>query len=386
MNRENPPMMTTSQVDRPQAIAGAILLSCLGVLAVMLMPVLIGALVAAGIPDQQAGFIGAAEALGTALGCVLAAFWIKRVDWRLAAAFAVIIVVAGNLLTAIVLDVNTLLLLRFLTGLLGEGTAFAVAMSVLGMTTQKDRNFGFAIAAQVMVGVLAFQLNIPREIWGIAGVVVPVAIFAGLIMITVPWIPNLTPVAAATDTPVSSKIPGLALVALATMLIWCTGLGAIWAFIQLIGENGGIGAVQVGQALGISTLLGTTGALAAAWLAGRVGRLLPVTIALLVQVAMLTLLRGEMVWLQFLLTAATFQIFWNMIGPYLMGTIAMSDTSGRAAVLIPAAQIGGFFVGPVIAGLFLTPGAGYWPANVVAIVCLLLALAIFIPIALRLNR
>jgi predicted MFS family arabinose efflux permease len=377
----------TNQVDRPQAIAGAILLSCLGVLAVMLMPVLIGALVAAGIAPEQAGYIGAAEALGTALGCVLAAFWIQRIDWRLAAGFAIAVVVVGNLLTAVLVEFSALLALRFLIGLLGEGTAFAVAMSVLGSTTQKDRNFAFAIAAQVLVGVLAFQLNIPREIWGVPGVVIPVAIFAGLILITVPWVPRLQAGEAGHgSTAGGGAIPGLALAALLTMLIWCTGLGAIWAFIQLIGESGGIEPVQVGQALGLSTLIGTSGALAASALAGRVGRLLPVTIALLVQVAMLTLLRGEMIWLQFLLTAATFQIFWNMIGPYMMGTIALSDSSGRAAVLIPAAQIGGFFVGPVIAGQFLTQGAGYWPANVVAIACCLIALLLFIPVARAVGR
>jgi len=377
----------TNQVDRPQAIAGAILLSCLGVLAVMLMPVLIGALVAAGISPEQAGYVGAAEALGTALGCVLAAFWIQRIDWRLAAAFAIAVVVGGNLLTALVLNVNALIGLRFLIGLLGGGTAFAVAMTVLGSTTQKDRNFAFAIAAQVLVGVLAFQLTIPREIWGVPGVVVPVAVFAGLILVTVPWIPRLQQGEAGHgSTAGGGAIPPLALMALLTMLIWCTGLGAIWAFIQLIGENGGIEPVRVGQALGLTTLIGTSGALAASALAGRVGRLLPVTIALLVQVAMLVLLRGEMVWLQFLLTVATFQVFWNMIGPYMMGTIALSDSSGRAAVLIPAAQIGGFFVGPVIAGQFLTPGAGYWPANVVAITCCVAALLLFVLVARRVGR
>jgi predicted MFS family arabinose efflux permease len=377
----------TNQVDRPQAIVGAILLSCLGVLAVMLMPVLIGALVAAGISPEQAGYVGAGEALGTALGCVLAAFWIQRIDWRLAAAFAIAVIVGGNLLTAIVLDVNLLIGLRFAIGLLGGGTAFAVAMSVLGSTTQKDRNFAFAIAAQVLVGVLAFQLTIPREIWGVPGVVIPVAIFAGLALVTVPWVPRLQAGEAGHgSTAGGGAIPGLALAALLTMLIWCTGLGAIWAFIQLIGENGGIEPVRVGQALGLTTLIGTSGALAASALAGRVGRLLPVTIALLVQVAMLTLLRGEMVWLQFLLTVATFQVFWNMIGPYMMGTIALSDSSGRAAVLIPAAQIGGFFVGPVIAGQFLVPGAGYWPANLVAIACCLVALLLFVPVARRVGR
>ena len=170
------------------------------------------------------------------------------------------------------------------------------------------------------------------------------------------------------------------------MLIWCTGLGAIWAFVKLIGTSAGIEAPRVGIALGISTGVATVGALAASWLADRIGRIIPVTVALLVQVVMIALLQGEMSFLQFMLTAAVFQIFWNLNGPYIMGTIALSDTTGRVSLLIPTAQIGGFFLGPVIAGSMLTPGAGYGPANTLAIACCLLALAIFIPVAMRLKR
>ena len=120
-------------------------------------------------------------------------------------------------------------------------------------------------------------------------------------------------------------------------------------------------------------------------MADRVGRILPVSIALLVQVAMIALLQGQMSFLQFALTAAVFQTFWNLTGPYVMGTIALSDNTGKVSLLIPTAQIGGFFLGPVIVARFLT-GEGFGPANVVAIVCCLVALAIFIPTALRLNR
>jgi MFS family permease len=125
----------------------------------------------------------------------------------------------------------------------------------------------------------------------------------------------------------------------------------------------------------------------ASWLGDRIGRVIPVTVALLVQVvAVAIMLQGEMSLLQFTLTAAVFQSFWNLNGPYIMGTIALSDVTGRVSLLMPTAQIGGFFLGPVIAAPFLTEGGGYGPAGMVAIVCFLLALAVFIPTALRLRR
>ena len=67
-----------------------------------------------------------------------------------------------------------------------------------------------------------------------------------------------------------------------------------------------------------------------------------------------------------------------------MGAIAASDTGGKVAVLIPAAQTSGFFIGPTIALQFMDQ-AGLSAANLTAIICCGIALAIFIPLAARLK-
>jgi hypothetical protein len=221
---------------------------------------------------------------------------------------------------------------------------------------------------------------------GLRGILLPLAGFALVTLATVGWIPQATGSAGHQEAVANrGGSAGPAFIALAVMLIWCTGLGAIWTFVKLIGSYGGIDPARVGQALAITTGVGTLGALTASWLGDRIGRIIPVTVAILVQLAMITLLQGQMSFLQFVLTCGAFQIFWNMTGPYLMGTIALSDNTGKVSLLIPTAQIGGFFLGPVIAGRFLA-GQGFGPANTVAIVCFVIALAIFIPTALRLNK
>ena len=73
----------------------------------------------------------------------------------------------------------------------------------------------------------------------------------------------------------------------------------------------------------------------------------------------------------------------NLERAWNQGKSIMKD--GKVSLLIPTAQIGGFFLGPVIAGQLLTPDGGFGPANTLAIACCLLALAIFIPVALRLR-
>jgi predicted MFS family arabinose efflux permease len=371
--------------DKPTSVVAAICLGCVGVFAIMATPILTEVLVGqVGMQPKFASQVSAVEALGTALGPVGALFWMRRIKWRSAAIFALIVVIAGNLLSSLQTDFGSLLALRFAVGLFGEGTAFALAVAIVSGTQNKDRNFAFLITAQVILGVVMFlSLPFPRDA-AIAGVMIPLAGFAVLALATTPWIAQP---AAASGHHAAMAGGGSALQALAAlgvMLVWCSGLGAVWAFVKLIGTAGGLDSPAVGQALGLTTALGTLGSLAASALADRFGRLLPVAIALLVQAAMAGLLHGEMSWLQFVAICAAFQIFWNMTGPYLMGTVALSDTSGRISVFIPTAQIGGFFLGPVLASLFLTEGS-YAAVNYVGVAGILLALALYIPAASRLK-
>ncbi|MEC7803715.1 MAG: hypothetical protein VX533_02565, partial [Pseudomonadota bacterium] len=100
---------------------------------------------------------------------------------------------------------------------------------------------------------------------------------------------------------------------------------------------------------------------------------------------MISLLTGDMSFLRFAATAAIFQIFWNLTGPYIMATIASSDASGRAPVLIPAAMTGGFFLGPALATMWVTE-ENLFPANVVGIAGCLIALVIFVPLVMHINK
>jgi hypothetical protein len=169
------------------------------------------------------------------------------------------------------------------------------------------------------------------------------------------------------------------------LLIWCCGLGAIWAFIERIGVAGGLDSVVALRSLSVSTAVAIVGALGAAALAAKgIGRFLPVTIALLVQIIFAWLLQGEITFLELIIKASIFQVFWNLTGPFLMGAISASDTGGKVAVLIPAAQTSGFFIGPTIAGLFMAD-AGLSAANWTAVVCCAIALVIFIPLSARLK-
>jgi len=376
------------QVEKPSTITAAIALSCIGVFGILSAPIFTNILGASLQLDvKQIGLIISAEIMGAALASIFASFWIQKANWRLAAGFAVMALIIINFLSGLQSDPTVLTGLRFLAGFLGEGTAFAVAIGIINSSSNPDRLFGFSIAAQVSTGVLTL-LVLPGlgELYGIQGVLWPLGALAIIVLPMVLWVPTKSPkqVDAGASTPVTGSATP-AIVTLAVLLIWCTGLGAVWAFLISVGVAGGLENTAAGQALAISTTIGISGALAASALAGRGGRLVPVGVALLVQIGAIMLLQGEMSFLRFTATCALFQIFWNFTGPYLMGMVAASDNTGRISVLIPVAQTGGFALGPAIAGGMMV-GDSLTAVNNVGMAAILVALVIFVPTVLRLNK
>ena len=373
--------------NAPLAIVTAVIVSVVGVFGLMTQPMVVGVYAdILGFDYQQGGNVIIAEIAGGALASVLAMFWITRVNWRLAILFALLCVAGGNVLATLQTDAQLITAIRFAVGVLGQGTAFAIGISMIGNTADPDRNFGFVIAAQVGFGVLAMATLRPLvdSFGSIGGMYLPLAGLALIALLFVKFVPEGPAQQEHHDAAGKGSL-ALPITGLVAMLIWCCGLGAIWTFVERIAVEGGLESAQALGSLAISSAVAIVGALLAATLAAKgVGRFMPVTIALLAQIAVAWFIQGEITFWELVIKASIFQVFWNLTGPFLMGAIAASDTRGKVAVLIPAAQTSGFFVGPAIAGGFMET-AGLSAANLTAIVCCAIALAIFIPLAAKLK-
>ena len=372
--------------DKPLTASAAIALSCIGIFGIMAGPILASVFGAnLQLDPNQIGNIAFAEIGGAALASLLAPFWVQKANWRMVGGGAIASVVVFNFLSGLQSDATTIAILRFLAGFLGQGTAFALAIGIIYTSSNPDRIFGFSIASQVGLGVIMLLVLPPLgQTFGVKGVLLPLAAVALLVLPMLAWIPQRSPAQADGDGAQASASASLAIMALVVLLVWCTGLGAVWIFLLQIGEAGGLTATAAGQAVAISSTIAILGALTASALAGRGGRFLPVSIALLVQMGAILLLQGEMTFIRFTATCAIFQTFWNFTGPYLMGMVATSDTTGRISVLIPVVQTGGFAIGPAIAGTLIA-GSGLVAANYVGVVGIVVALAIFVPTVLRLK-
>ena len=373
--------------ETPQVTA-AILLSCAGIFMVFGMPFFVGGLISElGFTQAQANLISSAEIAGMALSSLLGAAWIGRFNWRHVALFALFAVLAGNLFSFYVENFQVLVATRFITGLVGHGTAFALGVAAIGNTSQPDRNFGFTIASQVAMGALT-ALIVPKiiAIYGIAGMYAPAAILA---VVAMAFIPRLaTSGRAQTSDSNQSKRTGiliLPLLGLLVMIIWQMGVGPFFNNLVPYGISIELDPSDIGTALFLSTGLSIIGPLTASALANKINRNVPVCIALTVQLLIILSFQGDITWIGFTVRAILFQTAWNFTGPFLMGMIANLDESGRYSVLIPASQLGGIALGhAVIASL--VQGSNLVLVNYFCAGAIFLSIFLFVLVSRKINK
>ncbi len=373
--------------ETPQVTA-AILLSCAGIFMVFGMPFFVGGLISElGFTQAQANLISSAEIAGMALSSLLGAAWIGRLNWRHVALFALFAVLAGNLFSFYVENFQVLVATRFITGLVGHGTAFALGVAAIGNTSQPDRNFGFTIASQVAMGALT-ALIVPKTIaiYGIAGMYAPAAILA---VVAMAFIPRLaTSGRAQTSDSNQSKRTGiliLPLLGLLVMIIWQMGVGPFFNNLVPYGISIELDPSDIGTALFLSTGLSIIGPLTASALANKINRNVPVCIALTVQLLIILSFQGDITWIGFTVRAILFQTAWNFTGPFLMGMIANLDESGRYSVLIPASQLGGIALGhAVIASL--VQGSNLVLVNYFCAGAIFLSIFLFVLVSRKINK
>lgn len=342
------------------------LLSCLlyplGPAALILMPMIVGGLIDSyGFSEQQAGNIAALEGLGLVFASILAAAWIRRASWvkALAVSFAAYAVL--NILSANIQDYLPLLVLRCLTGLAG-GSVFAVTVAALGDDREPDRAFGLAQAVQgvmMLGGFLAAPWLVQR--WGVSAMYY---MLAGASLLMMPTLSRFPPagrvrVAAAAGDALRTSHTGLIWMGLVASVMFFVNVFGFWAFVERVGQAGGLPAQTIALALGTSQVMAIVGALAAAWASDRHGRYLPLLIVFIGQAAALFAVLGDFGAAAFFVSTGLFQALFIVGVSYQMGAVAKLDIHGRYLVTMTAAQGLGGALGPALAATLIREGGDY---------------------------
>ena len=331
-----------------------------------------------GFSEKDAGYIASAEMWGLAITTVLLTFLAGRFNWRHIFLLSLIIIIAGNLVSLFMTTPSGFGLWRFITGL-GCGGLVSLSFTIIGITDNPDRNFGYYIMWVLIYGALGL-LAMPTaySVVGMKGVIVFFALLPAAGLLLVRFLPASGKAHVKTEEDavnIPSHYKGMAL---AAMFSYFLAQGVVWAYLFLIGINGGASEQEVANGLTVSQFLGIAGAFTTVMAGIRFGRALPLMVGIIAGMVPLLFLFDTMGPLVFGIAVSVYNYAWNMTHPYLLAAMASFDRTGRVVVNAVAFQMLGLAIGPAIAATVISEG-DYSNVNLLGIGLFAAALVLIIP-------
>ena len=347
----------TIEVDSPLSVLAIVMLGMMASAILFISPVLIGSMVELlEFTDAQAGYVVSAELAGMSLAALPALYWAPRVNWRVALLLALCAVIVGNFVSAAFVDFYSLVTMRFLVGLAG-GSAMAICLATIGLTRDPDRTFGLWVTGQLRFGAIGlFVLPRTLSVTGYGFIYIVIAIMITGLLFLLRFLPQYGHPVSKADSP---RLPdarhfsGLVLGTggLLAIFVFYVGQYGIWAYLDRMGAAAGLQQETIGEALSLATIIGVMGALSAAVLSARYGRLLPIAVGSGISICAMGLLLDGFGFYRYVLATCIFSFTFNFILPYLMACVASIDDTGRLIILSNMSSGAGLAAGPALAAV-----------------------------------
>ncbi len=339
--------------------AACILIAGIAILAIGVQPIFIGLLVerlALSLAQQSA--VMSAEMCGSILGTLACMPLMRRCSVRRVAFVAALALLGGNLLTAQVERLESLVAMRFVCGV-GCGVLYAYAIYGLGCLQGPARSYGvllflqtglFALVA-ALLPMIAGRLGFSWAIGYLAAWFIPVCLACFCL-----------PRAALGPTLKGAALQGERLtlagaLSLIGMVLLQLSIYSLWGFVEGVGRNAGITSVDIGEAVSIGLLGGLPGAALPSLLGERLGRvpmILCGSLLVLLSIFMFATRIHSAVDLG--LAVFLMNVGWNLALSYYMSSIVSHDPTGTLTRLIGAVQVISGAAAPTLLMLFMRDG------------------------------
>ncbi len=252
-------------------------------------------------------------------------------------------------------DASTMIAVRSLYGLCG-GALVGIGFSVMSRTSEVSRTFGYLLTIQFGlggVGIIYLPDLVP--VYGTKALFLSLAAFGLVTMMMVPFLSDY-PAREQADRKVAGLIPsGPAVLALIATFLFQAANMAIYAYSIGIGKFAGLDPSFVSTSLGIGAWIAIGGSVLVIIMSTRLGRLKPVSIAILITAISTWTLHYSHVnpdsWLSsvFWLANVVIAVTWAFTISYLLSMCAEFDKTGQMAALGGFASKMGLASGPFLA-------------------------------------
>ncbi|MGY2251475.1 MFS transporter [Pseudomonas reactans] len=310
------------------------------------------------LSPAQIGDLFSVELGAMSLATLPAFWWLRCVNWRVAALAAAVLFIAANLLSTLADTYAQLLILRLFSALAG-GSLMIICLASAATTANPSRVYGLWVMGQLVVGAVGLAL-LPGlfERYGLQS---GYLILAGMMALLLPLVRGF-PCAHVAPQAIRTPVTGTrvkAVLGVAAVLAFYISLGGVWTFIGALGASAGISAQHSGKILAIATVMGIAGAACASLIGARLPRLSLLLAGYALMAAAVLLLLGQPTLVRFALAALLFKFAWTFILPLILACLADLDHSGK---LMNASNLvigGGLAIGPAIAGRLIEASGGF---------------------------
>lgn len=356
------------------------------VVGLLIMPVQIGALLdGLQLGEAAVGFLATMEFSALGVGLMVVAMNPLRTSAMRYALIGVALIVAGQIASALISSYGILTALRFIVGF-GAGLANAAAtVTIAANFKEPERTAGYAFGLVYLVGGALYLASPYMTAHGYHK-----GVFLGLAAVVLLFTPLLF---ALPDTPLQKKqraaVGPDAMLSTAALLLFTAeiflmvGMGAAWAFGERLGLAIDLTPKEIGFYFACTMIASIVGSLFAGWLGTRYGRTLPFVVCTILVAICCYFMANPGIALVYVICLLSFQVFQAVFIPFLIGTGAALESSGRLSAAVVAVEIFSFGAGGVAGGMvveaFGLPAVG-WLAALGGIVAIPLLIAVCLPL------
>lgn len=351
----------------------------------VILPILIGAIVdQLQLDRSMVGWITFSNISGLALGGLLATLLIGKVSLLKMIRIACVILILFDLMSAYCSTGQSLLFVRFLSGL-GGGILYASSLASFSALKDSIKAFGIYIVSYALIsGITLFILPYFIEPYGFKigfYTLVGMAVISLLISNVVSEFESNLSIKDFTSLPSLLKNKYVVLSLLSYFLLQMGG-GVVYTYTERIAKEAGQPVEFVGLVLSLGAVLSVVGALVVIKMGNRYSQKWPVIFGIILMGAsMAALFRSEYA-LWFLSGSCLIGGFWSTLIPYYQQLQGRFDPFGRIVTVGTVVNMGGRATGPAIAAAFLSD-YDFEMVVWLALACLLLALVLIVPLFLR---
>jgi predicted MFS family arabinose efflux permease len=333
-----------------------------------------------GFSAVEVGRVAGADLGGLAIGAVISAIFVARIDRRYLAAGAALIAIAANALCIFYQSYEVTIWLRLAAGI-GSGIYTGIAVATIAGHSRPAFAFGLELFAFAASQGAELKLLPFLSINGVYVTLIATYV-VGLLFIS--WLPR-RPADKALDVEIDVDEAGgqhhtehkhvpayVPWVVLTAIVFTYINIGAYWTYIELSTVDSAASPEWVASMLWVSSVFSVIGCLFAVLLSNRYGLSRPLLVTLVFQASIVLMLVFGITNTSVAISMFFFNFCWIFVDIYQAATIANVDRSGRFPAMIPAAQGLGNFLGPNIAATVLAYGFGY---NGVFIMCAMASVA-----------